>query len=113
MSTPRLRSPSAIAPSMFSSRWNRMVLAIALDPRELFLERPRTCLRFQFFNPSLVLGHLLANLIGMREEICQGRMNLRMIQLRKRGDDLIYRAALEFVPNVDVLNADARACNSR
>src|SRR6185503_16851798 len=56
---------------------------------------------------------LLANLIGMGKEVGQGRMNLRVIQLRKRGDDLIDGSALQFVPDADVLNTSARPSDPR
>lgn len=86
---------------------------MGLDPREFCLKWSRTCPLLQFFDPSFIVGHLLANLIGMDKEVRQSRMNLRVIQLRKRGNDLIDGTALQFMPNVNVLNANARSCDSR
>src|SRR5262249_48239331 len=108
-STPRRRSPSAIAGSTFSSRWNLIVRGIGLQFGEFFRKRAGTCLAFHIFDESLFFRHLIVNFVRPGKEVRERSVDLGVIELWERGDDLVDGFAIKLVPNVDVLDANASA----
>ena len=61
---------------------------------------------------GVILPHLAHDLVTVIPEVGQGGMDGPHAQLREVADDLVCALSLRLVPDIDVLDANASACDA-
>src|SRR5687768_994886 len=93
---------------MCSSRWNLIVRGMVLSE---FLRQDGRRGALHVLNECLFFPHVTHDLIAVVPEIGEGGMDGSHAQLREVPDNFVNALPLRFVPDINILYANARACD--